>query len=205
MKATEMLNQVKDLLGIEAQVEEVKEETQEKTVVTKVELEQRTLENGTVIEADSFEAGRDVFIVTEEEKVALPVGEYTLEDGKILKVEEEGIIASVEDATAEDVEEELADVADWEGMEKRIQNLEDAVAALKADKVSNQLEKEDNSVKSEETTTKTVYAEKEELSEVEKVSHSPETETAKEKHVFSQNRNMNTTLDRVMKTIANLN
>ena len=205
-----MLNQVKDLLGIEAQVEEVKEETQEqtqleKTVVTKVELEQRTLENGTVIEADSFEAGRDVFIVTEEEKVALPVGEYTLEDGKILKVEEEGIIASVEDATAEDVEEELADVADWEGMEKRIQNLEDAVAALKADKVSNQLEKEDNSVKSEETTTKTVYAEKEELSEVEKVSHSPETETAKEKHVFSQNRNMNTTLDRVMKTIANLN
>ena len=67
MKATEMLNQVKDLLGIEAQVEEVKEETpeqtleetqlneQEETVVTKVELEQRTLENGTVIEAGSFE------------------------------------------------------------------------------------------------------------------------------------------------------
>lgn len=205
-----MLNQVKDLLGIEAQVEEVKEETQEQTqleetVVTKVELEQRTLENGTVIEADSFEAGKEVFIITEEEKVALPVGEYTLEDGKILKVEEEGIIASVEDATAEDVEEELADVADWEGMEKRIQNLEDAVAALKADKVSNQLEKEDNSVKSEETTTKTVYAEKDKLAEVEKVSHSPETETSKEKHVFSQNRNMNTTLDRVMKTIANLN
>ena len=121
--------------------------------------------------------------------MALPVGEYTLEDGKILKVEEEGIIASVEDATAEDVEEEMADVADWEGMEKRIQNLEDAVAALKADKVSNQLEKE----------------EKEELSEVEKVSHSPETETAKEKHLFAQNRNTENTLDRVMKTIANFN
>ena len=205
-----MLNQVKDLLGIEAQVEEVKEETQEQTqleetVVTKVELEQRTLENGTVIEADSFEAGKEVFIITEEEKVALPVGEYTLEDGKILKVEEEGIIASIEDATAEDVEEELADVADWEGMEKRIQNLEDAVAALKADKVSNQLEKEDNSVKSEETTTKTVYAEKDKLAEVEKVSHSPETETAKEKHLFAQNRNTENTLDRVMKTIANFN
>lgn len=208
-----MLNQVKDLLGIEAQVEEVKEETQEQTqlneqeetVETKVELAQATLENGTVIEADSFEAGKEVFIITEEEKVALPVGEYTLDDGKILKVEEEGIIASIEDATAEDVEEEMAEVGDWEGMEKRIQNLEDAVAALKADKASNQLEKEDNSVKSEETTTKTVYAEKDKLSDVEKVSHSPETETAKEKHVFSQNRNMNTTLDRVMKTIANLN
>ena len=210
MKATEMLNQVKDLLGIEAQVEEVKEETQEQTqleetVETKVELAQATLENGTVIEAESFEAGKEVFIVTEEEKVALPVGEYTLEDGKILKVEEEGVIASIEDATAEDVEEEMAEVADWEGMEKRIQNLEDAVADLKTEKTSNQLEKEDNSVKSEETTTKTVYAEKDELSEVEKVSHSPETETAKEKHLFAQNRNTENTLDRVMKTIANFN
>jgi len=213
MKATEMLNQVKDLLGIEAQVEEVKEETQEQTqlneqeetVGTKVELAQATLENGTVIEADSFEAGKEVFIVTEEEKVALPVGDYTLEDGKILKVEEEGIIASIEDATAEDVEEEMAEVGDWEGMEKRIQNLEDAVADLKAGKTSNQLEEEDNSVKSEETTTKTVYAEKDKLSDVEKVSHSPETETAKETNLFSQNRNTNTTLDRVMKTIANLN
>jgi hypothetical protein len=201
MKATEMLNQVKDLLGIEAQVEEVKEETpeqtleetqlneQEETVVTKVELEQRTLENGTVIEADSFETGKEVFIITEEEKVALPVGDYTLDDGKILKVEEEGVIASIEDATAEDVEEEMAEVADWEGMEKRIQNLEDAVAALKADKISNQEEKEV----------------KEELSEVEKVSHNPETETEKEMNLYAQNRNTENTLDRVMKTIANFN
>jgi len=30
---------------------------------------------------------------------------------------------------------EEADVADWEGMEKRIKNLEDAIADLKADKV----------------------------------------------------------------------
>ncbi len=196
-----MLNQVKDLLGIEAQVEEVKEETpeqtleetqlneQEETVVTKVELEQRTLENGTVIEADSFETGKEVFIITEEEKVALPVGDYTLDDGKILKVEEEGIIASIEDATAEDVEEEMAEVADWEGMEKRIQNLEDAVAALKADKISNQEEKEV----------------KEELSEVEKVSHNPETETEKEMNLYAQNRHTENTLDRVMKTIANFN
>jgi hypothetical protein len=201
MKATEMLNQVKDLLGIEAQVEEVKEETpeqtleetqlneQEETVVTKVELEQRTLENGTAIEAGSFETGKEVFIITEEEKVALPVGDYTLDDGKILKVEEEGIIASIEDATAEDVEEEMAEVADWEGMEKRIQNLEDAVAALKADKISNQEEKEV----------------KEELSEVEKVSHNPETETEKEMNLYAQNRNTENTLDRVMKTIANFN
>ena len=121
--------------------------------------------------------------------MALPVGDYTLDDGKILKVEEEGVIASIEDATAEDVEEEMAEVADWEGMEKRIQNLEDAVAALKADKISNQEEKEV----------------KEELSEVEKVSHNPETETEKEMNLYAQNRNTENTLDRVMKTIANFN
>ena len=30
----------------------------------------------------------------------------------------------------------MADVGDWEGMEKRIQNLEDAIADLKSDKES---------------------------------------------------------------------
>jgi predicted RNase H-like nuclease (RuvC/YqgF family) len=39
----------------------------------------------------------------------------------------------VEEELAEDDGKE-ADVADWEGMEKRIQNLEDAVADLKRDK-----------------------------------------------------------------------
>tara|TARA_R110002167_G_scaffold266577_2_gene473284 strand:- start:7 stop:591 length:585 start_codon:yes stop_codon:yes gene_type:complete len=194
MKATEMLTQVKDLLGIEAQAEEVKEETQEqtqleKTVETKVELAQATLENGTVIEADSFEAGKEVFIITEEEKVALPVGDYTLDDGKILKVEEEGIIASIEDATAEDVEEELnIEYATKEELTEVRTILDEILEKIK----------EITSVKADKEV-------KEELSEVEKVSHSPETETAKEVNLFSQNRNINTTLDRVMKTIANFN
>ena len=189
-----MLTQVKDLLGIEAQAEEVKEETQEqtqleKTVETKVELAQATLENGTVIEADSFEAGKEVFIITEEEKVALPVGDYTLDDGKILKVEEEGIIASIEDATAEDVEEELnIEYATKEELTEVRTILDEILEKIK----------EITSVKADKEV-------KEELSEVEKVSHSPETETAKEVNLFSQNRNINTTLDRVMKTIANFN
>ena len=58
-------------------------------------LAQQTLDNGTIIEADSFEAGQSVFIVTEDEKVALPIGEYKLEDGSTLIVEEEGVIASI--------------------------------------------------------------------------------------------------------------
>ena len=53
--------------------------------------------------------GQSVFIVTEDEKVALPIGEYELEDNKILRVEEEGVIASLEEEGEEVVEEETAE------------------------------------------------------------------------------------------------
>ena len=69
MKAVEILSKAKELLSIE--VEEVK-------------LAQAKLENGTIIEAESIASGQEVFIVTEDEKVALPVGEYQLEDGQML-------------------------------------------------------------------------------------------------------------------------
>jgi hypothetical protein len=73
-------------------------------------LAQATLENGTVLEAEAFEAGNEVFIVTEEERIPLPVGEYTMEDGSILYVAEEGVISEVKSAGAE-AEEEVAEVA----------------------------------------------------------------------------------------------
>ena len=133
MKANDMLNEIKTLLNIE------------------VKLEEQKLENGTVVSAEAFEKGKEIFIVTDDEKVAMPVGEYILEDGRLVVVEVEGVIADVrevsdevpakEEETTEDLKEEkeeeekMADVADWEGMEKRIQNLEDAIASLKDDKV----------------------------------------------------------------------
>jgi hypothetical protein len=80
MKEKSIINQIKTLLGLQ------------------VKLEQMTLENGTVIEADSFEAGQAVFIVTEDGQVALPVGDYTLPDGKMLVVTEEGIIGEMKEA-----------------------------------------------------------------------------------------------------------
>ena len=86
-----MLNEVKKLIGVEASVE--------------VKLAQAELENGTIIESESFAEGSEVFIVTEDERVALPVGDYKLVDGETLIVEEEGIIASigaVEEAPAEE-------------------------------------------------------------------------------------------------------
>jgi len=79
MKSTEMLNQIKTLLNLEVKLEDMK------------------LENGTVISADSFEKGKEVFIVTDDEKVAMPVGEYILEDSRLLVVSEEGLIADVRD------------------------------------------------------------------------------------------------------------
>lgn len=68
-----------------------------------VKLEQNYLADGeTIIEADQFEAGQPVFVLTEDGNVPLPIGEYELDDGRVVVVEEEGLIASVNDAPAEE-------------------------------------------------------------------------------------------------------
>jgi hypothetical protein len=83
-KTTKILNEVKTLLGME------------------VKLAQMQLDNGTVLEADAFEAGNNVMIVTADGNVALPIGEYTLEDGRILVCEQEGVIMDINDAQTEE-------------------------------------------------------------------------------------------------------
>ena len=72
---------------------------------SEVELAQAKLDNGTVLEAESVEAGQPIFIVSEEDRIAVPVGEYVMEDGRILVVAEEGVIGEIKEAAAE-VEEE---------------------------------------------------------------------------------------------------
>lgn len=62
-----------------------------------VKLEQMTLDNGTVIEAEMFEPDAEVFVVTEEDRIPMPVGEFTLEDGRILVVAQEGVIAEIKE------------------------------------------------------------------------------------------------------------
>ena len=142
----------------------------------------------------------------------MPVGEYVLEDGKLLVVEEEGIIADMrdvsddvpakEEASEEEVKEEMAEeeldeeaaVYDWEGMEKRIKNLEDAIADLKADKVDAPEEVEATAELSEEIKEEIkedvdVETVKEELSAVETVApvkHNPE---AKNESKFTLKKN----------------
>lgn len=70
--------------------------------VVEVKFETQNLKNGTTLEAEAFEAGNEIFIVSEEDRVAVPVGEYELEDGRILVVAEEGLIAEIKEATEEE-------------------------------------------------------------------------------------------------------
>ena len=90
MKSQETLSKIMELLNLQDEVK----------------LESMKLENGTTIEAEAFEANQEVFIITEDERIALPIGEYELEDGRILVVAEEGVIAEMRDASEEAPAEE---------------------------------------------------------------------------------------------------
>jgi hypothetical protein len=90
MKSQETLSKIMELLNLQDEVK----------------LESMKLENGTVIEAEAFEPNQEVFIVTEDERIALPIGEYEMEDGRILVVAEEGVIAEIGEAKEEEAPEE---------------------------------------------------------------------------------------------------
>jgi|TARA_R110000851_G_C13102234_1_gene568811 hypothetical protein len=108
---------------------------------------QAKLTDGTIIvsTAPELEAGVDIAIMTEDgTTMPLPVGAYETEDGVGFTVAEDGIVegllteeeiapSEADESTEEVAAAEEADVADWAGMEKRIANLEDAVADLKAE------------------------------------------------------------------------
>jgi hypothetical protein len=68
-----------------------------------VELAQMKLADGvTILEADAFEAGMEVYVVTPDGNVPVPVGEYELETGMILVVATEGMIEEIKEAAAEE-------------------------------------------------------------------------------------------------------
>ena len=133
---------------------------------------QAKLEDGTLIVSTStnLEAGVDISVLTEDgSTMLLPIGEYKTEEGQRFKVEKEGVVAELyedeveKETEGEPVNEEMeddgkeADVDDWAGMEKRIKNLEDAVADLKKDKVGNdEVEESDVEMDSETSATKKV-------------------------------------------------
>jgi hypothetical protein len=117
--------------------------------------------------AEELESGVDISVLTEDgTTILLPVGTYKIDTGVSFRVETEGVVAEViESETEEEVEadyeekEEMAEEAavyDWEGMEKRIKNLEDAVADLKRDKVGGDDDVEEMSEETTEETTEEV-------------------------------------------------
>ena len=197
MKSTEILDKIKTFLGEEKieQIEETQLEEQVEESTEKVELAQAKLDNGTVLEAEAFEAGNEIFIVTEDERVAVPVGEYQMEDGQILVVSEEGIIGEIKAAEAEESEEEVeAEEEEMAYVSK--EEFESAVEEIKG--MINELKE----VKEEMAQVEEQV--KQELSEtpaVEPIAHNPE---AKQefKVRFGQNRK-ETALDRVMKKLTN--
>jgi len=182
----------------------------------KVELAQAKLENGTVLEAESFESGKEVFILTDDEKVALPIGEYEMEDGKILVIAEDGIISEIKEGGEEEVvEEEVEEVEeelneeDKYATKQELQEIKSMVEEIKelmkeGKKEEMQKEEELMSHKLTELACQEDEALKEELSKPasEPIKHSPEAKEELNKVVYSEKRNL-TTKDIVYNKIAN--
>ena len=188
-----MLNQIRTLLNIE------------------VKLEEQKLENGTVVSAETFEKGSEIFIVTDDEKVAMPVGEYILEDGRLLVVEAEGMIADVRDVSdevpAKEETEDLEEVIETEVPEEVVQEVEAIVEAVVEviapviEEVKEEIEMlkkkfSDMDVKEEE---KKEEEKKEKLSRSRKpIKHNPEAKAPQKKQMQFAKGQFNTTLDRVL-------
>lgn len=186
-KAKDMLNEIKNLLGVEL--------SEEKTI----SLEKLNLENGTVIESEDFNTGSEVFILTEDQKVALPIGEYKLEDGRILQIEEEGIVKELKSEELEE-EDEAQDSAELNYATK--EELGEVISMV--EEIKKMIEENMMDHKEEEMSEAEEL--KEELSKpaAEPLTHSPET-TKKELNLnlYSQDR-PKTTMDRILEGIANI-
>lgn len=192
MKATEMLSQIKTLLR------------------ARIGLAQMTLEDGeTVIEADALEAGQAVFIVSDDERIALPVGEYTTADGQIVVVAEEGTIAEVKDAMEvekmeddedEEKKEELEEVVVEDVPEvaaEEVAAIVEAVVEVVApviEEVKEQVEELYRKFEDQEDKKEKMSSQKPARKPMK---HNPEAKETIKQNLYSQGANFNTTKDRV--------
>jgi hypothetical protein len=107
---TSVINQIKTLLGMEVKLETIK-----------------LIDGITIFEADAFEMDKEVFIVTEDEqKIPVPIGEYEMEDGRILVVIEEGVISELKEK-----EEEVEEVIEEEAPEVEVEVEAEATPSAK--------------------------------------------------------------------------
>jgi len=181
MKANQMLNEIKTLLNIE------------------VKLEEQKLENGTVVSAEAFEKDNEIFIVTDDEKVAMPVGEYILEDGRLLVVEAEGVIADVREVSDE-VPAKEEEVEETEDLEEEVKEEMSYATKEELAEVKTMVEEIKAMLEPKEEMSEEVKEEevKEELSSVKPIKHNPEASTPQKKQVQFAKGQFNTTLDRVL-------
>jgi hypothetical protein len=183
MNAKQALKEIRTLLGM------------------KVELAQARLADGTtVIEAEVFEPGAEVFVVTEEGNVPVPVGEYEMEGGEyILVVEEEGIIKEIKEKVEETTEEEV--VEEPEAVEEEMKTeapqpkktIESIIKETLFSEVA-KMREENETLKAE---LKAVKTELENATAVKPISYNPENEQKTEVFKYSKNR-AQSSLDRVL-------
>lgn len=176
-----------------------------------VKLEQLKLENGTILEADSFEAGKEVFIITDDEKVALPVGEYELEDGRNLLVEEVGLIAEIKAEVEKEEKEEAKDEEEEMYATKRelaeVKEMIDEIKAMIKPKEEMSADDLGNLITEELSSQEVPEEVQTELNKpaAEPIKANPEADSKKiSGYTWGQNR-QKTTADRVMEKILNIN
>lgn len=168
MNTKETLNKVRTLLGIQ------------------VKFEQMKLDNGAVLEAEVFEAGAEIFVVADEERVAVPIGEYVAEDGKVIVVAEEGIIAEIKEAGAPEEEEAPAEVVEEEELAEEPVAPKKIVKSISEEMFFEEIKKLRDEFKLSQVEVKEsveLSAEKVELEEVEAITHNPEKQSAKKEIV----------------------
>ena len=181
-----VLNEIKTLLGME------------------VKLAQMKLKDGvTVIEADAFETDNAVFIVNGEDRIPVPVGEYEMEDGMILVVAVEGVIAEIKEAEAEVEEAPEAEVeVEVEAQAETVATPKRIVESVSKEMFFAEIEKLRTEIAELKSVKEVV---KEELSSevvVEPLTHSPEVKNEVKLNKLSPNRQM-TTQDIVMSKLFN--
>ena len=189
MKATEMLDKIKETLGLELSKEDM-------------QLAKEKLDNGTVIEADAFQENNEVFIVNGSDRIPMPKGEYTMENGQVLLVKEEGVIASLGEATEEVKEDEVAEELDETKYPTReeFDALKDIVMAIKEEKASYE-DKETEELSTEVEAVEENVAEIEMSAEVvEPIAHNPEAFSVPKSNLPQ---NTNSQLDRIRDMIYN--
>ena len=180
-----VINEIKTLLGMD------------------VNLAQMKLMDGvTILEADAFEMDNAVFIVNGEEKIPVPVGEYELEDGMILVVTVEGVIAEIKEPMAEEPKAEAPEAEVEVEVEATAATPKRIVESVSKEMFFAEIEKLRTEIAELKSVKEVV---KEELSSevvVEPLTHSPEVKNEVKLNKLSPNRQM-TTQDIVMSKLFN--